>query len=214
MGLRSRSGSSAARQHARVEVGKGQAGSPWGASGVGMERHSLFVLLQPGGAVGQQTKVLGDQQVQQAVVVGLGVQLEQRRVDVLLVAVGHLRAADLVQVAHEEALALGHLVLVTLCQLVEVCELVQGRVGAGERGGSGQQERVQGDELPHVELAAPAVTGAECVRGETGGCTSPAPRAPRWKRGLGRRGRHTPRAEGGHGPCKPGQEGTAVAVHL
>ena len=131
----------------------------WGASGVGMERHSLFVLLQAGGAVGQQTKVLGDQQVQQAVVVGLGVQLEQGRVDVLLVAVGHLRAADLVQVAHEEALAFGHLVLVTLCQLVEVCELVQGRVGAGERGRRGQQERVQGDELPHVELAAPAVTG-------------------------------------------------------
>ena len=48
--------------------------------------------------------------------------------------------------------------------LVEVCELVQGRVGAGDRGGRGQQERVQGNELPHVELAAPATTGAEFVK--------------------------------------------------
>ena len=195
-----------------------------------MERHSLFVLLQPGSAVRQQTKVLSDQQVQQAVVVGLGIQLEQGCVDVLLVAVGHLCAADLVQVTHEEALAFGHLVLVTLCQLVEVCKLVQGRVGAGERGGRGQQEWVQGDELPHVELAAPAITGAEFVRHRERrvqanrewtpplpaepSTTLRQPQAPQWNRGLGCRVHHTPRAEGGHGPCKPGQEGRAVALHL
>lgn len=126
--------------------------------------HSLFVLLQPGSTVGEQTEVLGDQEVQQAVVVGLRVQLEQGRVDVLLVAVGHLRAADLIQVGHEEALAPGHLLLVALGQLVEVCILVERRVGPGERGGCGQQEGIEGDELPHVELAAPAMTGSDHMK--------------------------------------------------
>lgn len=64
--------------------------------------------------------------------VGLRVQLEQGRVDVFFVAIGHLRAADLIQVAHEEALALGHLLLVTLGQLVQVCVLVEGRVRPSE----------------------------------------------------------------------------------
>lgn len=87
--------------------------------------HSLFVSLQPGSAVRQEAGVLGDQEVQQTVVVGLRVQLEQGRVHLFLVAIGHRRAADLAQVAHEEPLALGHLLLVPLGQLVQVCILVE-----------------------------------------------------------------------------------------
>lgn len=94
--------------------------------------HLLVVLLQPGSAVGEETGVLGDQEVQQAVVVSLRVQLEQGRVDVLFVAIGDLCAADFVQVAHEEALTLGHLLLVPLGQLVQVCVLVERRVGPCE----------------------------------------------------------------------------------
>lgn len=102
---------------------------PW--PHVGRE-HSLVVLLQPGSAVCQETGVLGDQEVQQTVVVGLRIQLEQGRVDVLFVAIGDLCAADFVQVAHEEALTLGHLVLVPLGQLVQVRVLVERRMGPCE----------------------------------------------------------------------------------
>lgn len=87
-----------------------------------------MVLLQPGSAVGQQAGVLGDQEVQQAGVAGLCVQLEQGGVHVLSVAVHRLCAARFLQVGHEEALALGHLLLVALGQLVQVCVLVERRV--------------------------------------------------------------------------------------
>lgn len=43
---------------------------PWLHMG---REHSLVVLLQPGSAVGEETGVLGDQEVQQAVVVSLRV---------------------------------------------------------------------------------------------------------------------------------------------
>lgn len=102
---------------------------PWPRVG---REHSLLVLLKPGSAVCQKTGVLGDQEVQQTVVVGLRVQLEQGRVDVLFVAICDLCAADFVQVAHEEALTLGHLLLVPLGQLVQVCILVERRVGPCE----------------------------------------------------------------------------------
>lgn len=90
--------------------------------------------------------------------VSLCIQLEQGRVDVLLVAIRSLCAADLIQVAHEEALALGHLLLVTLGQLVQVCVLMKRRVRPSEGGGGGQQEGVERDQLPDVQLAASAIT--------------------------------------------------------
>lgn len=99
--------------------------NPWLSTG---SEHSLFVLLQPGSAVYQETGVLSDQEVQQAVMIGFCIQLQQGCVDVFFVAVGYLCAADFVQVAHEEALALGHLLLVPLGQLVQVCILVKRRV--------------------------------------------------------------------------------------
>lgn len=86
------------------------------------------MLLQPGGAVGEETGILGDQQAQQAVGVSLCVQLEQGRVNVLLVTVRHLCAADLIQVAHEEVLTLGYLLLVPTGQLVQVCILMERRL--------------------------------------------------------------------------------------
>lgn len=90
--------------------------------------------------------------------VSLCVQFEQGCVDVLLVAICYLCAADLVQVAHEEAFALGHLLLVPLGQLVQVCVLMKRRVGPGEGGGGGQQEGVERDQLPDIKLAASAIT--------------------------------------------------------
>lgn len=120
--------------------------------------HSLFVLLQPGSTVCQQAEILSDQEVQEAVVVSLCIQLEQGRVDVFLVAISYLCAADFIQVAHEEALALGHLLLVTLGQLVQVCVLMKRRVRAGEGGGGGQQKGVERDQLPDIQLAASAIT--------------------------------------------------------
>lgn len=90
--------------------------------------------------------------------VSLCIQLEQGRVDVFLVTIRYLCAADFVQVAHEEALALGHLLLVTLGQLVQVCVLMKRRVRPGEGGGGGQQEGVERDQLPDIQLAASAIT--------------------------------------------------------
>lgn len=130
-------------------------------------QYPLVVLLQPGGAVGQQAGVLGGQQVEQALVVGLGVELEQRRVHVLAAAVGHLRAPRLPQVADEEELAAPHLLLVALRQVVEVGELVERRVAARERRRGGQQQRVEGDELPHVQLPLP-VKGGRRIRKDWG----------------------------------------------
>ena len=59
------------------------------------------------------------------------------------------------QVGDEEALAAQHPVGVPLGQVVEVGVGVQGGVAAGEGGGGGQQEGVEGDQLPDVQLALP-----------------------------------------------------------
>lgn len=63
---------------------------------------------------------------------GLRIKLEQGCVHVLFVAAHCLCAAYFIKVAHEEALALGHLLLVALGQLVQVCVLVERRVRSRE----------------------------------------------------------------------------------
>lgn len=78
-------------------------------------------------------------------------------------------AAYLCNVTDEELLAAQHFVLVTLRQVVEVGELVQRRVAAGEGGRRRQQQRVERYELPHVQLALPAKTQAEASPTGEGG---------------------------------------------
>lgn len=55
----------------------------------------------------------------------LCIQLEQSCVDILLVAICNLSAADFIQITHEESFAFRHLLLVPLGQLVQVRVLVQ-----------------------------------------------------------------------------------------
>lgn len=59
------------------------------------------------------------------------------------------------QVADEEFLAAQHFLLVALSQVVEICKLVERRVTAREGGGSRKQQRVEGNQLPNVQLTLP-----------------------------------------------------------
>ena len=65
------------------------------------------------------------------------------------------------QVGDEKPLASQHLPRVSLGQVVEVGEGMQGGVTAGEGGGGGQQEGVEGDQLPGVQLSLPGDTTTE-----------------------------------------------------
>lgn len=55
----------------------------------------------------------------------LCIQFEQSCVNILLVAIRNLSAADFIQVTHEESFAFCHLLLVPLGQLVQIRILVQ-----------------------------------------------------------------------------------------
>lgn len=54
------------------------------------KNYTLVVFFQPGNTVRQHAGVVWGQQIQEAVVILLGVQFQQRRVDVLSAPVGHL----------------------------------------------------------------------------------------------------------------------------
>lgn len=60
------------------------------------------------------------------------------------------------QITDEEFLASLHFFLVTLCQVVKICKLVERRVEACEWRGSWQQQWVERDQLPHIQLTLPA----------------------------------------------------------
>lgn len=91
------------------------------------------MFLQPGCAVGQQARVVRGQQLQQAFVTCLGVELQQCSVYILSEAIGTLASTHLTQVADEEALAGLHFLLITLRQMVQIGELVQWRMAPCER---------------------------------------------------------------------------------
>lgn len=59
------------------------------------------------------------------------------------------------QIADEELFASQHLLLVALSKVVEICELVERRMAASEGRGSWQQQWVERDQLPYVQLTLP-----------------------------------------------------------
>lgn len=83
-----------------------------------------MVFLQPGCAVSQQARVVRGQQLQQALVTRLGIELQQCGVHVLPEAIGTFTSTHLTQVADEETLAALHLLLITLRQMVQISELM------------------------------------------------------------------------------------------
>lgn len=59
------------------------------------------------------------------------------------------------QITDEELFAPLHLLLVPLSQVVKIGVLVEGRMAAREGGGSWQQQWVERDQLPYVQLTLP-----------------------------------------------------------
>lgn len=92
-----------------------------------------MVLLQPGCAVGQQARVVRGQQLQQALVTCLGIELQQCGVHVLSEAISTLASTHLTQVGDKEVLAALHLLLIALRQMVQISELMQWRMAPCER---------------------------------------------------------------------------------
>lgn len=60
------------------------------------------------------------------------------------------------QITDKELLTAQYFLLVTLCQVVKICKLVERRVGACEGRGSWQQQWVQRYELSYIQLTFPA----------------------------------------------------------
>lgn len=61
----------------------------------------------------------------------------------------------LFQIPNEELFAVQHFFLISLSQLVKICKLMQRRVAACERRRRWEQERVEGNQLTHIQLTLP-----------------------------------------------------------
>lgn len=59
------------------------------------------------------------------------------------------------QITDEELFASQHLLLVALSQVVKICKLVERRMAAREGRGSRQQQWVERDQLPYIQVTLP-----------------------------------------------------------
>ncbi len=113
------------------------------------------MLLQPGGAVCQDTGIIGGQQVQETLVAGLCVELQQCSIYIFTESISAAAATHLVQVANEETFEALYLLLVSLCQVVQVSKFMKWWMATRERGRGGKEQRIKRDQLPYIQQSFP-----------------------------------------------------------
>lgn len=86
---------------------------------------------------------------------GLCVELQQCSIYIFTETISAVAATHLVQVANEETFEALYLLLVSLCQVVQVSKLMKWWMATCERGRGGKEQRIKRDQLPYIQLSFP-----------------------------------------------------------